>query len=62
MFFSSQRGVVGLQCFLKQEAYNRHITGAISVFNRFKTTGLMESGPAALRVSDLIIVLFKSFS
>ena len=26
----------------------RHITGAISVFNRFKTTGLMESGPAAL--------------
>ena len=26
----------------------RHITGAISVFNCFKTTGLMESGPAAL--------------
>ena len=25
-----------------------HITGAISIFNCFKTAGLMESGPAAL--------------
>ena len=26
----------------------RHTTGAISVFNCFKTTGMMEPGPAAL--------------
>ena len=34
-------------------SYKRLIIGAISVFNCFKTTGFMESGPAALSGSRL---------
>ena len=43
-FFQSE----GSCTFCNVSLNNRHITGAISVFNCFKTTGLMESGPAAL--------------
>ena len=39
MPFSSQKGVVRFAVFSQ--------TGAISIFNCFKTTGLMGSGPAA---------------
>ena len=42
-FFQSEGSCPVCKGFLNK----RHITVAISVFNCFKTTGLMESGPAA---------------
>ena len=45
MLFSSLKQVVQFEEFFSNK---RQITGAISIFNCFKTTGLIESGPAAL--------------